>query len=342
MREVYEQLEVEFAEWQGLDPRCMVACNSGTAALHLAFEAMSFQWGNIIVPEFTMVACARAVAMSGHRPIFVDCDDRLQMDGKQILPMLDENTRAILAVHVYGRSPRFLDPDPDKDPEGTTPTPTQPKRHTLVYHLANSFTPLVEDLAEVHSVKPMYLSAAACWSFYRNKVIAGEEGGAVWFKDRAHAVRARMLRSHGFTPEHDFQHIPRGHNYRLSNVHAELILKSLRQVDENLKRRREVESWYDEFIPDEYRMGPRRVPWVYDLRLPDGGHNQAALVRALNCDGIAARMPFRPMSMQAEFLAGHTHLRAYRECRRVIYLPITPTTQRSEVQKACEYLKHLY
>ena len=56
--EPYEQLELKFAKWNRLDPEGMVACSSGTAALHLALEAMQLPQGSqVIVPDLTMVAC---------------------------------------------------------------------------------------------------------------------------------------------------------------------------------------------------------------------------------------------------------------------------------------------
>jgi len=243
--ETYEQLEREFAEWNHLDPAGMVACSSGTAALHLALEALGVLQNNGVValPDFTMVACARAVHLAEGWPEFVDCDARLQIHPELVSEVGD--ARVIMPVHVYGRSP-----DVSK------------------IELRSFYTPphLVEDLAEAHGVRPHPLTSAACWSFYKNKVIAGEEGGAVWFKQREHAVRARCLRSLGFTDSHDFTHVPRGHNYRMSNAHADLVLKSLWRYEENVARRREIEGWYEEVCPDEWKMPERSVPWVYDLR----------------------------------------------------------------------------
>lgn len=93
--EPYQLLERRWAEFNGLDPAGMVACSSGTAALHLALEALPVE--RVFLPDLTMVACARAVVMAGLEPVFVDCDERLLMDldllerfleteyGKQIL-----------------------------------------------------------------------------------------------------------------------------------------------------------------------------------------------------------------------------------------------------------------
>ena len=61
--ESHEKLEVEFTERIDFPfgPAYAVACNSGTAALHLAIEGLLLPKGSqVIVPEYTMVAVARA------------------------------------------------------------------------------------------------------------------------------------------------------------------------------------------------------------------------------------------------------------------------------------------
>lgn len=306
--EPYQQLEHEVGAWAGFPAEHVVACSSGTAALHLALEAMQLPPGaEVIVPDFTMIACARAVTLAGLVPVLVDCKDDLLIDPGSVKKMAEQSgscLAAIVAVHTYGRS-------------------------CLMEDLCNLGEGLyvVEDLAESHGIKPHPRTDAACYSFYRNKVVAGEEGGAVAFRDKAHADLARCLRSQGFTDAHDFTHIPRGHNYRLSNANAKLILPSLRQFPENLVARRRIEGWYDEVCPAAWRMPPRDVPWVYDLRIPGmGTETQDAIVRTLQAGGIPARHAFKPMSMQEEYrgarrVGGERALTASRE---VFYLPIQP------------------
>src|SRR5687767_9964765 len=101
--EAYEQLEAKVAEWSGMPH--VVACASGTAALHLALEALQLPPASeVICPDLTMVACARAIAAAGLKPRFVDCDDRLQMDLEQTPQACNEQTSAVMLVHVYGRT----------------------------------------------------------------------------------------------------------------------------------------------------------------------------------------------------------------------------------------------
>jgi len=277
-----------------------------------------------------MIAVPRAIALAGLSPVFVDCGDDLLMDIGLLSGHLSEcsekdaSPAAVVAVHIYGR---VCDVD-----QITNAASWERFR-------------VIEDLAEAHGVRPHLQTDAACWSFFRNKVIAGQEGGAVYFRDPARAAIARQLRCLGFTDKHDFLHVPRGHNYRLSNIHAELILDSLANVDANVARRREVERWYDELCPTDWRMPARISPWVYDLRIPGlTQERQDHAVRLLIEHGIQARHAFRPMSWQEEFancrlVRGAEHVAA-RLGVEVLYLPLAGVTQ-EDAKLAFEILRGL-
>lgn len=309
----YEELEVKFQEMYG---GYAVACSSGTAALHLAVEALQlFPRRQLIVPEFTMIACPRAVSMAGLDPVFVDCEEDMLCDARSIASKITEWTQAIMAVHIYGRRCNM----------------------EAIHQLARHYRqiPIIEDMAEVHGLAPHPSTAAACWSFYKNKIINGEEGGLVLFKDEEHANRARELRSQGFTEDHDFTHVPRAHNYRLSNVHARLVLDSLGNLEENLRKRWQVITWYEAHIPSYFKIGyERQSPWVYDIRKLSA--HQLRLVQDM---GYAARPAFKPCSSQLEYFGHYHHLRAYRLSKEVMYLPVHPDMTEDDVLTISETLQ---
>ena len=306
MTEAYEQLE---QLWSSYSRQChSVGCANGTAALHLALETLRIPQGSqVIIPEFSMIAVARAVTAAGLMPVPVDCGSELNIDPLAIQDYVNCNTRAIIVVHTYGR---YCSMD-------------------RIAKIANRHgLKLIEDCAEVGPRPPSDHSAnqtqtdARCWSFYKNKIVAGEEGGMCCFKNRGHYMLARKLRCQGFTDAHDFIHIPRGFNYRLSNANARLILEHLNQVETNLELRRKIVKWYDQATPNHWKMPPRDDPWVYDLRPPV--RDVAALVSRLNSVDIQARQAFKPVSGQPEYRAHYKHLRAWQYSQQVMYLPIYP------------------
>ncbi len=282
----------------------------------MALEAFRLPAGaEVIVPDYTMIACARAVTLAGLTPVFVDCKENLLADDLLMNAAVSSDTGAIMLVHVYGRQHKHLE--------------VLAACNISLEVGRGSKIMVVEDLAEAHGVRPHPETHAACHSFYRNKIVAGEEGGAVWFRDPDHARLARQLRCLGFTDAHDFAHVPRGHNYRLANCLAERVLDSLSRVEENVARRRWVEAFLDAVCPQGFRMPRRDAPWVYDLRLR--GSSAAKLnevVAALRAKGIEARHGFKPMSGQAEYarcrrVVGPDGSMAERLAQEVLYLPLT-------------------
>lgn len=310
----YQRLEREFAAWSRLDPSGMVACSSGTAALHLALESLGLMQNcEVIVPDFTMVAVPRAVVLAGLKPVFVDCDRSLNMDPGLVSKAVSPLTKALIAVHTYGR---------------------QADVTNIERHLFDAGpTHIIEDLAEAHGLSPHRATSAACWSFYRNKIVHGEEGGAVWFPHVEHAKTAVSLRSLGFTEDHDFKHIPRGHNYRMANACATLVRCSLNAIQHIYGRRQRIVAAYEDACPDKWRMPKRDALWVYDIRIPDLDYDrQTAVVKELQAAGIPARHAFKPMHTLPEFahcqrVGGDEAERASRE---VIYLPVRPEVKDEE------------
>ena len=78
-------------------------CN-GTAALELAVKALGIGTGDeVIMPTFTIISCALAVVRAGATPVYVDANPTTwNMRVEDIEALITENTKAIMAVHIYG------------------------------------------------------------------------------------------------------------------------------------------------------------------------------------------------------------------------------------------------
>lgn len=74
-----DKLEQTIAEYSGVPGA--VACQSGTAALHLSLIECGIGSGDIvIVPTLTFIAAVNPVRYVHAEPVFMDCDDSLCMD----------------------------------------------------------------------------------------------------------------------------------------------------------------------------------------------------------------------------------------------------------------------
>ena len=145
--ESYQILEQKYAEFG--NKKFGVAVNTGTAALHLALVALGIKPGDeVIVPDFTFASVAFAVTYCGATPVFVDVDEKYNLDVEQVGNAINPNTKAIIIAHTYGR-----------------------KANTAA--LKRFQLPIIEDLCEAQGVLPEN-DTTAVYSLYRNKILPAE------------------------------------------------------------------------------------------------------------------------------------------------------------------------
>ncbi|MGE5294215.1 MAG: DegT/DnrJ/EryC1/StrS family aminotransferase, partial [Solirubrobacterales bacterium] len=164
-----------------LGARHAVAVSNGTAALHLALDALDLKpQDEVLVPTLTFVATPQAVLMAGATPVFCDVDPAtFNLDVRDAASRVTPRTKAILPVH-YGGTACDMD---------------------AVHQLAaRAHLHVVEDAA--HAFGSTYngrkigtLSELTCFSFDPIKNITCGEGGAVVTHDPvlAEKVAARRV-----------------------------------------------------------------------------------------------------------------------------------------------------
>ncbi len=207
--------------------RHAIAVSSGTAALHVAVLALGLGPGDeVLVPAYTFPATGNVVALAGATPVLVDVDPvTMNIDPGDAARRVTSRTKAILAVHLFGR-PARLEELPD--------------------------LPVLEDAAGALGAsrrgRPCgSLGTLACFSFHPRKIVTTGEGGAVTTDDDALAERSRSLRHHGWSPSDRFDDMPEpAFNYRLSDVLCALGIPQMRRLEELLAERERVAAGYAE------------------------------------------------------------------------------------------------
>lgn len=257
------QFEREFAEF--LAPPVaelgfgVVACSSGTAAVHLALLALGVKPGDeVLVPNLTFVATANAVAYIGAVPVLVDVEaDSWNIDLADAERKITSRTTAIVPVHLYGR------------PCDMDAVMRLAARHRLW---------VVEDAAQglggrAEGGRPLgTIGHAGTFSFYANKIITTVEGGAVVSRHPDVLERVRLLRGQGQGARRYFHEVV-GFNYRMSDLHASVGIAQLAQIRSFLAERREIFTQYRCYLN---RIAPQpaavegEAPWLFTLRLPEG------------------------------------------------------------------------
>jgi perosamine synthetase len=287
------RLEREFAEISGCAHG--VACSSGTAALQLAVAAAGIGPGDeVIVPTFTMVACANVISHLGATPVFVDADPGTwNLDPDRIREAIGPRTRAILMVHIYGHPA-------DADAIRALAVP-------------NGLA-VIEDAAEAHGAtyhgRPAgSLGTIAAFSLYGNKILTTGEGGMVTTDDADLAALARELRDHGFSPERHFWHGYRAYNFRMTNLQAAVGVAQVERLDELLGLRRRMAALYRDALgaipgltlpPTE--PGIDGANWMFGVVVGDElGITRDELREALAARGIETRTFFVPLHIQPAY-----------------------------------------
>ncbi len=329
-----DQFEREFSARVGR-AHC-VAVSSGSAALDVAVAALGLGPGDeVIMPTFTIISCAAAVLRAGATPIFVDSDPSTwNMAVDQIKPLVNDRTRAIMAVHTYG-----------------LPVDMEP-----LLMLASQYgLYVIEDAAEAHGLtyrgQPCgSFGDVSTFSFYANKLITTGEGGMVLTDDPAIAERCRSLRNLCFGQGRRFVHESLGWNYRMSNLQAAVGVAQLAQWDRFIHIKRVMGQHYSERLGHfaAITQQPARteyaenIYWVYGLTLDDDAPLDAAeAMRRLAERGIGTRPFFWPMHEQPVLkrlgvVDGKSRPVAERLARRGFYLPSGLGLTQANIETVCD------
>jgi dTDP-4-amino-4,6-dideoxygalactose transaminase len=223
--------EEEFAAWNG--SRFCVGVANGLNALSLIFRAWLEQGimqegDEVIVPANTYIASILAVSAERLKPVLVEPDPAtFNLDPALIETAITPRTKAILAVHLYGRAANM-----------TRITEIARRRGLKV----------VEDCAQAHGAihagkKVGTWGDAAGFSFYPTKNLGAlGDAGAITTSDESLAVMLRALRNYG--SEKKYHNLYQGVNSRLDEVQAALLRVRLPLLDEENSRRRKVAELY--------------------------------------------------------------------------------------------------
>jgi perosamine synthetase len=313
-------LEREWAEYLGV-AHCL-ATNSGTAALHTAIAALGISPGaEVIVPAYTYIATAAAVAHHGAVPVFCDIDERtFNIDPARIEERVTERTAAIMPVHLHGL------------PADMEAIQAVADRHGLA---------VIEDAAQAHGAtykgkRAGALADCAGFSLNQTKNLAGGEGGlfvtndpelfaiARRFSNRGEPVpnigpgefRIKSYVSHGL-----------GWNYRLQELPAAVARSQLRRLDAYTQNAQRNAAILNEGLSALTGLTTPYVPAdrtsvFYKYRV---GFDREALGAAVGASELRDRLIRALRAEGVEALLWQTEpLPAYPAFRREVYGPWYP------------------
>lgn len=222
-----KKFEEEYATYCGT--KYCVGVATGLDAILLILRAMDIGVGDeVIVPSNTFIATALAVSYAGAKPVFVEPEiETYNIDVHKIEDKITDKTRAIIAVHLQGRSA-------DMD---------------SINSIARKYgLKVIEDAAQAHGAKYKgirvgALSDAAAFSFYPGKNLGAlGDGGCITTNDKGIADKVRALGNYG--SDYKYHHIYQGVNSRLDEMQAAFLRVKLPHLDHWNEQRRIVAEKY--------------------------------------------------------------------------------------------------
>ena len=335
------EFERQFAQYIGASHA--IAVSSGTAALHLALDAIGIKHDDeVLVPTTTFTATAEVVTYLGGRPVLVDVDHyTLNADPVDMERKITCHTKAIIPVHFGG------------NPCDVAEILELAAQHDL--HV-------IEDAA--HSLPASYrgkrigtISELTAFSFYATKTLTTGEGGMVTTENNEYAKRLQVMRLHGVARDAwnrysskgswCYEVLEAGFKYNLTDLQSALGIVQLAKCDAmNLARRSIAQRYSGAFRSIESLQIPsvpadRESSWhlfVLRLHLNQLRIERNQFIRELSERGVSASVHFIPLHLQPLYQRDYGYKSgdlpvAEREYYRSLSLPIYPTMTEEEVDQ---------
>ncbi len=330
----------------------VVGVQSGTAALHLLYQYFEFRDCEVLCPTVTFIASINPLLYVNAHPIFMDCDDTLNMDldkledfcfyecefinEKLINKKTKKWVKGIIVVHIFGN-------------------PIDMERLMNIadiYHLI-----VVEDAAEAlgsYYTKGRYkgmfcgtIGHAGIYSFNANKIITTGGGGAIVSPDKKLLDKVRYWSVQSKTDPLSFVHDEIGYNYRMLNLNAALGVSQIDHLESFIKIKQENYQFYQKQIETingltllPYHSYARCNEWFYSVIVDGYQETRDELLQRLQQEGIQTRPLWGLMHEQK-------HLKDYQTYRiekapyyrdHLINIPCSTNISMNEMKFVCEHL----
>jgi dTDP-4-amino-4,6-dideoxygalactose transaminase len=300
-----KRFEEDFAAFIGGGVKA-VSCNSATAGLHLALEALGIGPGDrVLTTPYTFTATAEVVRYLGADPVFADIDpDTFNIDPAAARRVAAEhdNLKALVPVHFGGQ---ICEMD------------------NLLSLARERNLKIVDDAA--HALPATYhgraigtLSDVTVFSFYATKTIATGEGGMVVSADESLLQRVRTMRLHGINrdvfdrytstlPKWYYEVVAPGFKYNMPDTAAAMGIHQLRKAWRFLERRKAIAEQYTR----ELEGLPLRTPnvarpadthswhlYVLQLDLKSLTIGRDQFIELMAQEGVGCSVHFIPLHLQ--------------------------------------------
>ena len=236
------QLEDELGKYVGSNS---VTVANGTDALFISLMALGIKKGDeVITPSFTWVSTVEAIKLVGATPKFIDIEeDTFNINPELISESINEKTKLILAVSLFGRCPNL-----DK-----------------IMKIAKDYDLLVlEDAAQSFGARSnnqnsCSIADISTTSFFPAKPLGCYgDGGAIFSNNHDLLDSANIISKHGQRGRYNYLKV--GVNSRLDTIQAAVLLEKLKIFESEIDKRNKVASQYNSHFSRFELIGAPIIP----------------------------------------------------------------------------------
>lgn len=348
-----KEFEAKIAKYVGVERA--VACQSGTAGLHLALRVLGVEPGDeVIVPTLTFIAAVNPVKYMGAEPIFMDCDDTLNMDmdklecflenecnyidGKVVNKKTKKQIKAIVVVHVFGN----------------------PANMEKLMEIKEKYNlKVIEDSTEAlgsYYLEGKYagkycgtIGDIGVYSFNANKIITTGGGGMVVSNNKELLDKVAFLGVQAKTDPLYFVHDEIGYNYRMTNIQAAFGTDQIDRLEGFIETKIRNYNLYKEAMENiegltllPFRNDTRANHWFYSVIVDKEkyGMDRDELLRKLNDNKIQTRPLWGLIHNQKPYLENQVYKieksKFYE--KNLINIPCSSNLSEEEVEVVLEKL----
>lgn len=337
-REV-QSLEKELKEYLATNLE-VICVNTGTAALHLALEALDLEADSeVIVPTITYVASFQAISAARLKPVACDVNpDTFFIDLNDAQKKLSKKTRAIMPVHYASNSQQI--------------------EQVYTFAKENNLR-VIEDAA--HSIggsrknqKIGSVGDILCFSLDGIKNMTSGEGGVIVTSDLEVARKIRDARLLGVEKDTEkrfsnqrswiFDVKRQGYRYHMSDIMAAIGRAQLKKLDSFAAKRKKLAQLYAKelaavtwlkLLEFDYSQ---IVPHIFVIKVLE--KNRDSLARYLAEKGVATGIHYYPNHLLSYYKTDYSLPVSEKLLEQMLTLPLHPDLKEEDVEFVCQCIKN--
>lgn len=287
-----------------------VSTSSGTTALHLALTGCGVGRDDlVIIPTFTFIATANAVAHCGAMPWLMDISwDSWTLDAQKLEKELSDHTIWDGKCLIHKETGRRVAAVVPVYTLGNIPDMSKIRDIAQRYQL-----PIVADAAaaigaEYKGKMSGELADLTVYSFNGNKTVTAGGGGMIVGNDKELMDKLKHLSTTArVTAEYDHNMV--GFNYRMTNIQAAVGCAQLERAEEFVQKKRDIRQFYNQYFCNmkNCMLFPEPADvnsacWFSGIVLKQGGLEEVrSFCSKLREKGIEARSFWKPIHLQKPY-----------------------------------------